>query len=90
MTLTKQNRQLDDSVTFLNRELVKHISEKHECQSRLEALESSMRNLAEVNEMLRREHKAMQDTNEILDKQVRKLGNESQMFLTQLIELKEK
>jgi len=87
---TKQCKMLDETISFQNRELVKHIQEKHDCQRRLEDVEAAMNDLNDNYEVIKKEHKALQETNAILDKKVRNLSSENQMFLNHLMELKEK
>ena len=59
--LSKQSKLLDDSVTYLNKQLVKHIQEKHECQKRLEELQLMYGQLNDQYECIRREHKAVSE-----------------------------
>jgi chromosome segregation ATPase len=88
--LSKANKSLDDQVQYLNKQMVKHIQEKHDCQHRLADVELALGELNDRYECVRREHLALRDTNIVLDKRVRELSNENHVFLTQLMELKEK
>ena len=49
-----------------------------------------MNDLNDNYDVIKKEHKALQETNVILDKKVRNLSSENQMFLNHLMELKEK
>ena len=89
LALSKQTKLHDEQNQYLNKQLVKHIQETHDCQKRLQDVEAALHDLNDRYECIRSEHKALRDTNIILDKRVRDLSNENHMFLTQLMELKE-
>ena len=89
-SLSKQVKQLDEANTYQNKQLVKHIQEKHDCQKRLEQVESALQDMSDKYECIKREHQALQGTNVFLEKRVRELSSENQMFLGQLMDLKEK
>ena len=86
----RQVKKQDDAHDYLNRQLMQHIKEKHEAAKRLEDLDAAHRDLTEKHELVKREHRAVLENNTLLEKRARDLAQESQLFLTQLMDLKEK
>jgi hypothetical protein len=88
--LLKQVKQQDEAQEYLNRQIVKHIQDKHKANTRLEEVEAAFKDVSEKYELVKREHAAVLENNKLLEKRARDLSQESQLFLTQLMELKEK
>lgn len=73
----KQIKQQDDAQVYINRQLMQHIKEKHECQKRLEEVEKALAEVCDRYELVKREHAAVLDTNKMLEKKARDLSQES-------------
>ena len=55
-----------------------------------EIVQTQLIEMTDRYECIRSEHKALQETNTFLDKKLRQISTENHLFLTQLMEMKEK